>query len=107
MMRCWPLVAAPPACSTRKLIGLASYIRRSLPGLPGSRLSQGYMKTPPRVRMRCTSRSEEHTSELQSRPHIVCRLLLDKKNGRLAVDEEMMNEISRIRDAGSPNESVV
>src|SRR3989442_4543747 len=24
-------------------------------------------------------RSEEHTSELQSRPHIVCRLLLDKK----------------------------
>src|SRR5690554_6197921 len=24
-------------------------------------------------------RSEEHTSELQSRPHIVCRLLLEKK----------------------------
>src|SRR5690554_7647102 len=27
-----------------------------------------------------TSRSEEHTSELQSRPHLVCRLLLEKKN---------------------------
>src|SRR3989442_2981894 len=25
------------------------------------------------------TRSEEHTSELQSRPHIVCRLLLEKK----------------------------
>ena len=25
-------------------------------------------------------RSEEHTSELQSRLHIVCRLLLEKKN---------------------------
>src|SRR3989442_1988129 len=25
-------------------------------------------------------RSEEHTSELQSRPHLVCRLLLAKKN---------------------------
>src|SRR3989442_6153144 len=25
-------------------------------------------------------RSEEHTSELQSRPHLVCRLLLGKKN---------------------------
>src|SRR5690625_6082933 len=25
------------------------------------------------------SRSEEHTSELQSRGHLVCRLLLDKK----------------------------
>src|SRR5690554_7767894 len=27
-----------------------------------------------------TARSEEHTSELQSRPHLVCRLLLEKKN---------------------------
>src|SRR3989442_7113546 len=27
-------------------------------------------------------RSEEHTSELQSRPHLVCRLLLEKKNHR-------------------------
>src|SRR3989442_10549336 len=28
-------------------------------------------------------RSEEHTSELQSRPHLVCRLLLEKKSSRL------------------------
>src|SRR3989442_15740270 len=28
-------------------------------------------------------RSEEHTSELQSRPHLVCRLLLEKKKLRL------------------------
>src|SRR5690625_6262224 len=28
---------------------------------------------------RCDSRSEEHTSELQSRGHLVCRLLLEKK----------------------------
>src|SRR5690625_1342749 len=27
-------------------------------------------------------RSEEHTSELQSRGHLVCRLLLEKKNNR-------------------------
>src|SRR5690554_7794186 len=27
----------------------------------------------------CQLRSEEHTSELQSRPHLVCRLLLEKK----------------------------
>src|SRR3712207_7769078 len=27
----------------------------------------------------CASRSEEHTSELQSRQYIVCRLLLEKK----------------------------
>src|SRR5215475_3068967 len=27
-----------------------------------------------------STRSEEHTSELQSREHLVCRLLLEKKN---------------------------
>src|SRR5690625_6122245 len=27
-----------------------------------------------------SARSEEHTSELQSRGHLVCRLLLEKKN---------------------------
>src|SRR2546429_3446149 len=31
--------------------------------------------------MRC-KRSEEHTSELQSRLHLVCRLLLEKKKHR-------------------------
>src|SRR3989442_8986121 len=31
------------------------------------------------TRARAESRSEEHTSELQSRPHLVCRLLLEKK----------------------------
>src|SRR3989442_2930147 len=32
-----------------------------------------------RRRPAASSRSEEHTSELQSRPHLVCRLLLEKK----------------------------
>src|SRR5690554_5964850 len=30
-------------------------------------------------------RSEEHTSELQSRPHLVCRLLLEKKNQEYSI----------------------
>src|SRR5690625_6353660 len=30
--------------------------------------------------LRSKHRSEEHTSELQSRGHLVCRLLLEKKN---------------------------
>src|SRR3989442_14452297 len=33
----------------------------------------------PRLLERNIHRSEEHTSELQSRPHLVCRLLLEKK----------------------------
>src|SRR5215813_5985430 len=40
--------------------------------LPGDRLRRAAQ---PRA-----VRSEEHTSELQSRPHLVCRLLLKKKN---------------------------
>src|SRR5690625_6749320 len=34
------------------------------------------------VRVSYTLRSEEHTSELQSRGHLVCRLLLEKKKTR-------------------------
>src|SRR5690554_1055883 len=33
----------------------------------------------PQVKLGNRVRSEEHTSELQSRPHLVCRLLLEKK----------------------------
>src|SRR5437870_9869920 len=36
----------------------------------------------PAVAERPGPRSEEHTSELQSRGHLVCRLLLEKKNFR-------------------------
>src|SRR6266496_6713847 len=32
------------------------------------------------IQLPCTVRSEEHTSELQSRRDLVCRLLLEKKN---------------------------
>src|SRR5687768_17900647 len=38
----------------------------------------------PSTRWRASSRSEEHTSELQSRLHLVCRLLLEKKKNILS-----------------------
>src|SRR5690625_6562554 len=34
-------------------------------------------------------RSEEHTSELQSRGHLVCRLLLEKKKKRLNITNKL------------------
>src|SRR3712207_6967274 len=34
------------------------------------------------------SRSEEHTSELQSRQYLVCRLLLEKKKKRMNLDRQ-------------------
>src|SRR6266699_5495819 len=35
-------------------------------------------------------RSEEHTSELQSRPHLVCRLLLEKKKNQATDSVEFL-----------------
>src|SRR5690606_41351880 len=52
---------------------------------PGARLPR--VRRPPPVRgrprrTRGSRRSEEHTSELQSRENLVCRLLLEKKKKR-------------------------
>src|SRR5947209_10585363 len=38
-------------------------------------------------------RSEEHTSELQSRQYLVCRLLLEKKNGLLLVAGQAISPV--------------
>src|ERR1035441_5832270 len=47
------------------------------------------------------TRSEEHTSELQSLRHLVCRLLLEKKNYRWTMGHRMTSEISPVIDAES------
>src|SRR5687768_18132722 len=41
--------------------------------------ADGSPLSPSPTRCRAVVRSEEHTSELQSRLHLVCRLLLEKK----------------------------
>src|SRR5207244_13364692 len=38
------------------------------------------------------SRSEEHTSELQSPDHLVCRLLLEKKKNTLQIHDSLYKE---------------
>src|SRR3989442_11903356 len=53
------------------------------------------------------NRSEEHTSELQSRPHLVCRLLLEKKtNGITLISQSRTSQVrspfSRCRKQRSP-----
>src|SRR2546422_6159414 len=42
------------------------------------------------------ARSEEHTSELQSRLHLVCRLLLEKKKTRATGRRELCKEDTRL-----------
>src|SRR3712207_7048065 len=44
-------------------------------------ISPGYVRTP--------LRSEEHTSELQSRQYLVCRLLLEKKKNSLHLEKKI------------------
>src|SRR2546422_8574073 len=39
------------------------------------------------------ARSEEHTSELQSRLHLVCRLLLEKKKKNVKGQREQLHQI--------------
>src|SRR2546422_1890209 len=44
------------------------------------------------------ARSEEHTSELQSRLHLVCRLLLEKKKKKKIKITVSSNDIRRIAE---------
>src|SRR5258708_29418604 len=45
----------------------------------------------------CTRRSEEHTSELQSPDHLVCRLLLEKKKiNKKTLQEKRLSSIETI-----------
>src|SRR3989449_7504563 len=44
----------------------------------------------PSVGRNSKARSEEHTSELQSRLHLVCRLLLEKKKKEISVVDDTL-----------------
>src|SRR3989442_2722412 len=47
-------------------------------------------------------RSEEHTSELQSRPHLVCRLLLEKKTSADTPGAAAGNSEGKLREEHRP-----
>src|SRR5436309_10858767 len=67
-------------------LSLTTLFRSLNPRLSPASITQSRSKRPPNFGStaslpagRLTSRSEEHTSELQSRENLVCRLLLEKK----------------------------
>src|SRR3989442_11206484 len=68
------LPARTPPTATRKVISTTSSARRRPLGNPAG----GVWRMTWWILLYAW-RSEEHTSELQSRPHLVCRLLLEKK----------------------------
>src|SRR3712207_7343846 len=57
--------------------------------------SAGRTCPPRRAGPRTTSRSEEHTSELQSRQYLVCRLLLEKKKNKNVLESSRHNTFIR------------
>src|SRR3989442_11724685 len=65
--------------------------RKDLPGMKKT-LSKGSLAM---LEQGAKERSEEHTSELQSRPHLVCRLLLEKKKKNITT-----------KNAGNQNKSI-
>src|SRR4051794_41493936 len=59
--------------------------------------------TRPLSRPSATVRSEEHTSELQSPVHLVCRLLLEKKNiVQRSVGDQIGSRHHRLRQTSPP-----
>src|SRR5690606_41383102 len=78
-----PRVRAAPAASPasdkrREESAIAAASVSAAP--PSVRPMTSADSVPPRRNSCPASRSEEHTSELQSRENLVCRLLLEKKN---------------------------
>src|SRR2546428_3385728 len=55
---------------------------------PGSAISAAMRSASAPTSLSGTRRSEEHTSELQSRSDLVCRLLLEKKKNKELVGQE-------------------
>src|SRR2546422_3134513 len=70
----WSRVVIVPAAPDDKIYGNPGF--RGLMYTAGSATVTGYWDV---ARTFGAQRSEEHTSELQSRLHLVCRLLLEKK----------------------------
>src|SRR5690606_41269609 len=72
---------SPPDASRRRMPGAP---RRASPRPVGTVCDPEASATP-RSRAAAPPRSEEHTSELQSRENLVCRLLLEKKKKRTTI----------------------
>src|SRR5205809_6213531 len=75
---CVSAVASPGAPSAAAYSAVGGRLRKS--PTPPRRVPRGSAgPSPPDSAAYVQVRSEEHTSELQSRLHLVCRLLLEKK----------------------------
>src|SRR5947209_15337697 len=77
------------------LLALWLQLRRLPAGL--NDVEHGAEPEPLRHRPLLLPRSEEHTSELQSRQYLVCRLLLEKKKNQINTYTHRVNHIKDTR----------
>src|SRR5215813_14762252 len=64
----------------------------------GRRVEHGHLAD-----ARARARSEEHTSELQSRPHLVCRLLLEKKKKKIITKKKQKKKKTKKKHLNRDN----
>src|SRR5688572_31632870 len=71
-------------------IPIALQEQNAMPGLTtrllarwGTQVHLGFPEAERHIKVRPPTRSEEHTSELQSQSNLVCRLLLEKKKRKI------------------------
>src|SRR3712207_7384313 len=74
---------AGPGCSVALSLGSRGPGRTGCPALSRLRGEETVSAPTGRTAGGAAQRSEEHTSELQSRQYLVCRLLLEKKQKHL------------------------
>src|SRR5436309_6519509 len=88
------MIRRPPRSTLFPYTTLFRSARNRMPDRAGYYTRWVYVRIEP---SRCAFRSEEHTSELQSRENLVCRLLLEKKKGQrnrrnLPIESSSMDE---------------
>src|SRR5207253_9541580 len=105
------LFRSVPEIGTRSHLGLQTALLTSKFGISSSEVLEAFrrgLQNPELIHV-CgihIHRSEEHTSELQSRGHLVCRLLLEKKKKKKKnIISKKYNEIQKKRKKKSRNKN--
>src|SRR5436853_5048700 len=90
------MICPPPTSTLFPYTTLFRSLRVARPSPEGEHVHQHHLPAQigqapllPRERRQLKGRSEEHTSELQSLRHLVCRLLLEKKKNTSQYHEQL------------------
>src|SRR3989475_9277481 len=94
------MIRRPPRSTLFPYTTLFRSLDELVPFLEAPVLAAGETEAYGQPRLSAESRSEEHTSELQSQSNLVCRLLLEKKKKK---SSKAIDYTSLAMDDGSPH----